>query len=186
MGVIFEHAHAFDLLDFDAKVGPYDPQHFKSQLESEVGRRIFDVVTSRDGKLVAALATRRRDPVVPDLEPFIEAIAGQEAFQDRFKQFTGHLVKHVVQCMGGEIERRDVDVTIPESRYTRATRYRRSITIICHSNGQFSVGRNMGGFNGSTVFKTRDEADAAAVHLQAQAGGPEKARIIVHDLAKGS
>jgi hypothetical protein len=182
----FKYDPSLDLLNFDAEVGPYDPQHFKSQLESETGRRIFEVVTSRDGKLVAALATRRRDPVVPDLEPFIAAAADPEAFQDRFKQFTGHLVKHVVQCMGGEIERRDVDVTIPDSHYTRATRYRRSITItlICHSNGQFSVGKNMGGFNGSMVFKTREEADAYAIQLQAQAGGPDKARIIVHDLFK--
>jgi hypothetical protein len=184
MDMKFKYDLSLDLLNFDAEVGSYGPQHFKSQLESETGRRIFEVVTSRDGKLVAALATRRRDPVVPDLEPFIATAAGPEAFQDRFKQFTGHLVKHVVQCMGGEIERRDVDVTIPDSHYTRATRYRLSITIICHSNGQFSVGKNMGGFNGSMVFKTREEAAAYAIQLQAQAGGPDKARIIVHDLLR--
>jgi len=185
MGMCFKYVPSHDLLNFDAEVGPYDPQHFKSQLESETGRQIFEVVTSRDGKLVAALATRRRDPVLPDLEPFIAAAAAPEAFQDRFKQFTGHLVKHVVQCMGGEIERRDVDVTIPGSRYTRATRYHQSITIICHSTGQFSVGKNMGGFNGIEVFKTRKEADAYAIQLQVQAGGPDKARIIVHDLFRG-
>jgi hypothetical protein len=186
MSMNFKYDPRLDLLNFDAEVSPYDPQHFKSQLESETGRRIYDVVTSRDGKLVAALATRRRDPVVPDLEPFIAVAAGPEAFQDRFKQFTGHLAKHVVHCMGGEIERRDVDVTIPDSRYTRATRYRLSstVTIICHSNGQFSVGKNMGGFNGSPVFKTREKADAYAMQLQAQAGGPDKARIIVHDLLR--
>ena len=117
----FKYERTLGLLNFDAEVGPYDPQHFKSQLESETGRRIFEVVTSCDGKLVAALATRRRDPVVPDLEPFIAAAAGAEAFQDRFKQFTGHLVRHVVQSMDGEVERRDVDVTIPDSRYRRAT-----------------------------------------------------------------
>jgi hypothetical protein len=167
------------LLNFDAEVGPYDPQHFKAQLESETGRRIFEVVTSRDGKLVAALATRRRDPVVPDLEPFIEAAAGPEAFQDRYKQFTGHLVKHVVQCMEGEIERKGVDVTIPDSSYTRATRYRVCITVICHTNGQFSVS---GGSKGIRVFKTREEADAHAGQLQEQAGG--EAKIIVHDLKR--
>jgi hypothetical protein len=172
------------LLNFDAEVGPYDPQHFKSQLESETGQRIFQVVSSRDGKLVAALATRRRDPVVPDLEPFIAAAAGPEAFQDRYKQYTGHLVKHVVQCMEGEIERKGVDVTIPDSNYTRATRYRVCITIICHTNGLFSVGKNLGGFNGSTLFKTREEADTDAMRLQTQAGGPDKARIIVHDLKR--
>ncbi len=129
-------------------------------------------------------ASRRRDPVVPDLEPFISAAAGEESFQPRFKQFTGHLVKHVVQCMGGEIERRDVDVTIPDSHYTRATRYRVCITVICHTNGMFSVGKNLGGFNGSTVFKTRQEADAHAEKLQAEAGGPEKAGIVVRDFKR--
>ncbi len=183
MTMSFKFEPEMGLLDFDADIGPYDPQHFKSQLESETGRRIFEVVTSRDGKLVAALATRRRDPVVPDLEPFIAAAAGEEAFQPRFKQFTGHLVKHVVQCMGGEIERRDVDVTIPDSHYTRATRYR-VITEIVHTNGMFSVGKNMGGFKGSTVFKTREEADAHAKKLQAEAGGPENASIVVHDLKR--
>lgn len=57
-----------------------------------------------------------------------------------------------------------------------------TITTICHTNGLFAVGKNMGGFNGSTVFKTREKADAHAQQLQAQAGGPDKARIIVHDL----
>jgi hypothetical protein len=179
----FRYDPTLGLLNFDAEIATYEPQHFRAQLESEVGQRIFDVVTSRDGKLVAALATRRRDPVVPDLEPFVEAAAGPDAFQDRYKQFTGHLVKHVVQCMGGEIERRDVDVTIPHSHYTRATRYRRPITIICHSGGQFSVRSSMGDSRGSQVFKKREDADAYAKHLQDQIGGPEETRIIVHDLA---
>ncbi len=184
MSMIFKHKPELGLLNFDAEIEPYDPQHFRAQLQSETGQRIFEVVTSRDGKLIAAIATRRRDPVVPDLEPFIDAAAGPEAFQDRYKQFTGHLVKHVVQCMDGEIDKRDVDVNIPNSRYTRATRYRVCITIICHSNGLFSVSKNLGGFNGSTVFKTRTEADACAEQFQVQAGGPEKARIVVHDLAR--
>jgi hypothetical protein len=56
------------------------------------------------------------------------------------------------------------------------------ITIICHPQGQFSVGKNMGGSNGIKVFKTRDEADAYAKQLQEKAGGPNAARIVVHDL----
>ena len=55
------------------------------------------------------------------------------------------------------------------------------ISIICHSNGQFSVGKNMGGFNGSTVFASLEEANASARKLQAEAGGPGNAEIKVHD-----
>ena len=179
----FKYHPSLGLLNFDAEISPYDPQHFKAQLESETGRRIFEVVTSRDGKLVAALATRRRDPVVPDLEPFILDAAGPEAFEDRYKQYTGHLVKHVVQCMDGEIERKGVDVTIPDSNYTRATRYRSPyavITINRHSNGLFTVAKNLS-LNGSPLFKTWEEAEARAKQLQAQAGGPAEARIVERD-----
>jgi hypothetical protein len=112
------------MLNFDAEITPYDPRHFKAQHESPTGRRIYAIVTSRDAKLIAAVATRRRDPVAPDIEPFIAAAAGPESFEMRFKQYTGHLIKHVVACMGGVIDRRDVDVTTPGSHYTRATRYR--------------------------------------------------------------
>jgi hypothetical protein len=57
-----------------------------------------------------------------------------------------------------------------------------TITIICHSDGLFSVGKNLGTGKGSVVFKSRAEADAHAKELQAEAGGPEKAKIVVHDL----
>lgn len=56
------------------------------------------------------------------------------------------------------------------------------LAIICHSNGQFSVSRNLGGGNGISVFSTREEAEARAKHLQEEAGGPVKARIDIRDL----
>ena len=58
----------------------------------------------------------------------------------------------------------------------------RLIPTIYHTNGQFSVD---GGSKGIKVFKTREEADAYAMQLQTEAGGPDKARIIVHDLLRG-
>jgi hypothetical protein len=56
------------------------------------------------------------------------------------------------------------------------------ITLMCHSNGQFSVTKNLGGFHESRVFTTRAAADAHAMQLQAEAGGPDNAKIIVHNL----
>ena len=56
------------------------------------------------------------------------------------------------------------------------------ITIICHSNGQFSVGKNIG--HGIRLFATRKAADARAMQLQAEAGGADNAKIIVHDLTR--
>ncbi len=60
------------------------------------------------------------------------------------------------------------------------------ISIVCHPDGRFSVDKNMmmGGGHWSTVFKTREAADGRAMQLQAEAGGPDRATIVVHDLRK--
>jgi len=42
----------------------------------------------------------------------------------------------------------------------------------------------MGTGHGSGVFTTRKAADAYAMQLQAEAGGPDKAKIKVHDLTR--
>jgi hypothetical protein len=68
------------------------------------------------------------------------------------------------------------------------------IVIICHPNVCFSVTKDPDlplsadypEQNVSEVFKTRQEADACAKHLQDEAGGPDKAHIVVHDLTKSS
>ena len=60
------------------------------------------------------------------------------------------------------------------------------ITLIRHTNGQFSVGRDLGTGHGSKVLPGREEADAYARQLQAQLGGPDKATIVVHDLRKAT
>ncbi len=59
-----------------------------------------------------------------------------------------------------------------------------TITIICHPNGQFSVGENMGAGHGTRVFMTRKAADAYAMQLHAEAGGPDKAKIKINDLTR--
>ena len=58
------------------------------------------------------------------------------------------------------------------------------ITIIHHSNGEFIVYKNLGGFpyeRRHNRFATRDEADTCAKQLQAEHGGPDRAEIVTHD-----
>jgi hypothetical protein len=56
------------------------------------------------------------------------------------------------------------------------------IVVICHSSGLFSVWREPGTVHGNPILKTRQEADARAKQLQDEAGGPEKAIVVVRDL----
>jgi hypothetical protein len=56
------------------------------------------------------------------------------------------------------------------------------VVILCHLDGHFSVWRGLGTGHARPIFKTRQEADARAKVLQDEAGGPEKASILVRDL----
>ena len=56
------------------------------------------------------------------------------------------------------------------------------ILILCHSHGHFSVWKEPSTGHGSPILETRQEADARAKVLQDEAGGPEKASIVVRDL----
>lgn len=123
----FKYHSEMNLLNFDAGIPEPDPAHFRQEHESKVGRSIYEVLTSRDGRLVAAIATHEGRPIVPAMEPFIAHYVGAEAFTDRMKQYTGFAAKHVAVSMGGQIERRGVDVVRPGSRYTKATKYRKLI-----------------------------------------------------------
>ena len=120
----FVHIPGMPILNFDAALTPYDPQHFRKEFESPVGQKIYEVATSRDGRLLAAAATYLREPIAALLDPFIAAYVGEQAFSDRMKQYTGHLYKHIAACCGGEIDRKGVDVVIPDAHYTKATRYK--------------------------------------------------------------
>jgi hypothetical protein len=61
-----------------------------------------------------------------------------------------------------------------------------TITIICQSNGMFTVGRDVGPGQGGIAFAKREAADAYAMRLQEESGGPIMAKITVHDHTKES
>jgi hypothetical protein len=58
------------------------------------------------------------------------------------------------------------------------------IRIMRHTNGFYSVGKNPGGSNGSTVFKTLDEANehARQLEIQAKGSGANDVKIETHIL----
>ena len=59
-----------------------------------------------------------------------------------------------------------------------------TITIICQSNGMFTVGGDAGAGQGGIAFAKREAADAYAMRLQEESGGPIMAKITVHDHTK--
>lgn len=92
--------------------------------ESETGTLIRDFLTSRTGIAVltgAIIAAPSRPPIVA-AEPFIAMLAGEAAFTDEMKKYTGKLLREIIEDLGGRWVRRGVKVTVP-SRYGTGSIY---------------------------------------------------------------
>lgn len=92
--------------------------------ESETGTLIRDFLTSRTGVAIlvgAIIAAPSRPPIVA-AEPFIAMLAGDGAFTDEMKKYTGKLLREIIEDLGGRWVRRGVKVTVP-SRYGTGSIY---------------------------------------------------------------
>ncbi len=92
--------------------------------ESETGTLIRNFLTSRTGVAVlmgAIIAAPSRPPIVA-AEPFIAVLAGDAAFTDEMKKYTGRLLRQIVEGLGGRWVRRGVKVNVP-SRYGTGSIY---------------------------------------------------------------
>jgi len=91
---------------------------------SETGTLIRNFLTSRIGVALlmgAILSAPSRPPIVA-AEPFIATLAGEGAFTDEMKKYTGRLLRLIVERLGGRWVRRGVKVTVP-SRYGTGSIY---------------------------------------------------------------
>ena len=106
-------------IDDTFTAGSHAPAH-----ASATGEAIFAFLTSRMGVAVimgAVIAAPSRPPVIAT-EPFIAKLAGEEAFSDEMKKYTGRVVRVIVEQLGGKWVRRGVKVTV-DSRYGSGSIY---------------------------------------------------------------
>ncbi len=108
-----------NLSDLFFSPGSHTPAH-----ESATGQTILNFLTSRLGVAVlmgAVIAAPSRPPVIAT-EPFIATLAGEAAFTDEMKKYTGRVVRQIVEHIGGTFVRRGVKVTV-QSRYHSGSIY---------------------------------------------------------------
>ena len=81
--------------------------------ESEVGQRIFELLTSRLGvaMLIGAVCSAQSRPPVVGIEPLLASEIGDAAFEDPMKRLTGRIVRYIVEYIGGKYGSRGVKVT---------------------------------------------------------------------------
>lgn len=92
--------------------------------ESATGQTIHGFLTSRLGVAVlmgSVIAAPSRPPVIAT-EPFLAKLAGEAAFTDEMKKYTGRVVRQIIEHLGGAFVRRGVKVTV-ESRYGSGSIY---------------------------------------------------------------
>ena len=102
-----------------------DNGNFEAEALSVTGKQIVEVLTSRIGvlMLLGSLASAPSRPPIGAIEPLIILNVAGDAFTDRMKQFTGRMLRQVVEHLGGSYVRKGVPVTIA-SNYSRSAIYR--------------------------------------------------------------
>jgi hypothetical protein len=97
-----------NLANFQFDAGAHTPA-----FETEVGQRIFDLLTSRIGvaMLIGAVGSASSRPPVVGTEPLLASQIGEEAFADDKKRLTGRIVRYIIEYIGGKYETRGVKVT---------------------------------------------------------------------------
>lgn len=88
------------------------------------GRDIRHIVTSPEGHLIirTAINMAPRLPTVVAFEEVFEEKIGDPAFGNDMKQYTGFLIRRVVEDMGGQLVEKGVKIK-RRSRYTRGSIY---------------------------------------------------------------
>ncbi|MFZ3583569.1 hypothetical protein ACOI1H_15550 [Loktanella sp. DJP18] len=91
---------------------------------SETGQEIYRLLTSRFGVavLIGAIVSAPSRPPVIATEPWVHRMVGDAGFTDEMKQYTGKLVRVIVEHIGGRWLRKGQKVTV-DSRYSSGSIY---------------------------------------------------------------
>lgn len=104
----------------------FNANSLSSAYESEIGQRIFSLLTSRLGAamLIGAVCSAPSRPAVVGTEPLLASQIGEAAFEDDMKRLTGRIVRYIIEHFGGHYGSRGVKVSEKlESHYKSGSTY---------------------------------------------------------------
>ncbi|MDH2092431.1 hypothetical protein N5K21_27310 [Rhizobium pusense] len=111
-------------LDFNLSAFTYDPQHFRELAESELGQSALEFLTHPYNVIRMITASDLDRVAVEPLAPFLVKEFGDEATDDRFKQFIGHAARQVLEFVRFAHDRKNLQITRP-SLFSSGSGYRR-------------------------------------------------------------
>jgi len=101
----------------------YDPEHFRSIFESELGQAIWRYLREHDNVVRMLTATYLKRAAVEPLQPGLLAQFGPDVTADRVKQFIGHAVRRIMEANHHHLDRQGARI-IQKDLFTSGSRYR--------------------------------------------------------------
>lgn len=99
--------------DFDLTKFRYEPQNFQELYMSELGKAVVEFMTHPVNVLRMQVATDLERVAVEPLGKWLALEFGEEAADDRFKQFVGHIARQVMEHIGYQHDRKSLQITRP-------------------------------------------------------------------------
>ena len=101
----------------------YQAQSFKDVFDSLLGQEIWKYLNSEDAKIRMELTSDLGHPAAEGIGDILLKKLGEEVKQDRVKQATGHMIKHVMEQYGYELVQRSVKCRKKTEVFVYASRY---------------------------------------------------------------
>lgn len=101
------------LVDVDIKGFKYDPQHFAGLHASDLGKAVTAFMT-HPAVLVRMKTAADLDRVaVEPLGAYLVKAFGEEAVDERLKQYVGHMARQIMEYIGYHHDRKNLQITRP-------------------------------------------------------------------------
>ena len=104
----------------------YQPGSFKDVYESALGQAIWNYLNSEDAKIRMVLTSELGHPAAEGIGDVLLLKLGEEVKNDRVKQATGHMIRHIMESIGFVHAQRSVPCRKKKEVYTFASRYQKS------------------------------------------------------------
>lgn len=109
----------------------YNPDKFASLYSSQLGQRIWALLTQEENVARLETASELGKPAVEGIEEQLLAEFREEVLADRVKQMVGHMVRQILEQRGWVLDQTDVKVqSVP---FSKAARYRRPDWFTFHA-----------------------------------------------------
>ncbi|MBW6533945.1 MAG: hypothetical protein K0B11_02970 [Mariniphaga sp.] len=103
----------------------YNPQSFKDIYESPLGQKIWNYLNSKEGKDRMILTTELGHPAAEGIGDKLLEQFGDDVKQDRVKQATGHMIRHIMEDLGFHHAQKSVKCRMKTEVFTYASRYKK-------------------------------------------------------------